>query len=362
MSEALKEIFNLARIREIALELEAVYPQARADRFVSLAADGLDGLSIMQRMRRIAETFGHVLPASYGDSLAILRELLPRLGTGFPTLIFPEYVAVHGLDHFDLSMDALRDFTASGSSEFAVRPFLRRDFPRAIAVMRTWARAESEHVRRLASEGSRPRLPWSFQLTEVIADPSLTAPILEALRADPSPYVRRSVANHWNDLAKDHPGWVVQQLEAWPQDNPATAWITKHALRTLVKKGDARALGLIGATGEPKVTVEEFSVSPERIRLGEPVRYLVRLVSTSRKEQRLVVDYAIHYVKTSGGTSRKVFKLRELRLGARERAEMTLVQMVKDFTTRKHYAGRHVVELLVNGQPMGECVFDLAME
>jgi len=357
---ALKEIFNRERLRHFARETEAVWPDFDQKRFMKLATSGLDELGIMQRMRQTAVSLHETLPEDFRRALPILGDLAPRIGHGFASITLSEFVALYGQKHFDLSLDALKFFTRFGSSEFAVRHFLVADFGRTIAVMRQWAEDENEHVRRLASEGSRPRLPWSFQLRNLIADPSPTAPILEALKADPSLYVRKSVANHLNDIGKDHPDLLVERVSGWDLSDKHTAWIVRHALRTLIKKGDARALALIGTTGKAEVRVEAFAIEPAKIRLGERITTKARLASTSTAPQRLVIDYAVHYPKKNG-ISRKVFKLKETELLAKAGCELAISQTVKDFTTRKHNAGFHRVELMVNGEVLAESGFELVV-
>jgi len=357
---ALKEIFNRERLRHFARETEAVWPDFDQKRFMKLATSGLDELGIMQRMRQTAVSLHETLPEDFRRALPILGDLAPRIGHGFASITLSEFVALYGQKHFDLSLDALKFFTRFGSSEFAVRHFLVADFGRTIAVMRQWADDENEHVRRLASEGSRPRLPWSFQLRNLIADPSPTAPILEALKADPSLYVRKSVANHLNDIGKDHPDRLLERVSGWDLSDKHTAWIARHALRTLIKKGDARALALIGTTGKAEVRVEAFAIEPAKIRLGERITTKARLASTSTAPQRLVIDYAVHYPKKNG-ISRKVFKLKETELLANAGCELAISQTVKDFTTRKHNAGFHRVELMVNGEVLAESGFELVV-
>jgi 3-methyladenine DNA glycosylase AlkC len=236
---------------------------------------------------------------------------------------------------------------------------LRDDLHRALAIMTGWSRDADDTVRRLASEGSRPRLPWSFRLREIEADPSLAAPILDNLRADPSPYVRRSVANHLNDVTKTHPAWVLERVAQWGVDDPCTRWIVRHALRTLVKQGDAKALALLGAESAPAVTVGPFSVTPEKIVLGDTITLACELDSTAKTAQHLVVDYRIAYVKQSGATTAKVFKLKTLTLEPGQRIALSRNQSIRDFTTRTHYAGRHEVELIVNGGVVARAFFDL---
>lgn len=356
---ALKEIFDRARLKHFVAETKAIWPQFDGERFLALATVGLDDLGIMQRMRQTAVSLHETLPADFGRAVAILTDLAPRIRHGFAAITLSEYVALYGLDRFDRSMAALKYFTQFGSAEFAVRHFLLRDFERTLTVMRGWAEDDNEHVRRLASEGSRPRLPWSFQLKQLVADPSPTLPILEALRSDPSLYVRKSVANHLNDYSKDHSGWLIDRISAWPLQGEHTAWIVRHALRTLIKKGDQRALALIGSTGKAEVRIETFSVAPGKIALGDRITIAARLVSTGTAPQRLVVDYAIHYVKKSGETSKKVFKLKELDLPPDGEASLSISQTVRDFTTRKHNVGFHRVELTVNGEALAESGFEL---
>ncbi|RYD74859.1 MAG: DNA alkylation repair protein, partial [Verrucomicrobiaceae bacterium] len=211
------------------------------------------------------------------------------------------------------------------------------------------------------SEGCRPRLPWSFRLDALIDDPSPVLPILENLKEDPSLYVRKSVANHLNDITKDHPTWVLDRIEGWSLEKPHTAWIAKRALRTLIKQGDRRALAVIGAGNRPEVVVHDFAVTPREVRLGDRIRLSLRLESQSAETQRLVVDYTVHYVKKSGVTSGKVFKLKELTLGPGASVDLSREQTIRDFTTRVHHEGRHEVEIMVNGEKVARDSFHLSL-
>ncbi len=356
---ALKQMFNEARYRKIARDMAAAFPKFDQKRFLALTLPGLEPLALLARLRRATEALRETLPQDYGKAVALLRAVAPRWGEGFTALVLPDFVGLYGREDFDRSLDALKFFTQFGSSEFAIREFLRRDLQRTLRVMTHWSGDENEHVRRLASEGCRPRLPWSFKLTALITDPSPAAPILENLKADPSLYVRKSVANHLNDITKDHPAWVLDRIESWGLATPHTAWIAKRALRTLIKNGDRRALGVIGAGARAEIAVDTFSVAPKRLRLGEAVTISLALRSTARAVQKLVIDYAIHYVKQSGTTSAKVFKWKEVTLAPGEKLALAKGQVIRDFTTRKHHAGRHAVDLLVNGEKLGSGGFQL---
>ncbi len=355
----LKEIFNRDRLNHFAGETAAIHPDFDGERFLQLASAGLDDLSIMQRLRQIAVSFHATLPGPYDKNIEILSTLAPRINHGFASITLPEYVALYGQDYFDLSMKALAFFTRFGSSEFAIRHFLLKDIPRTLAVMQKWSQDENEHVRRLSSEGCRPRLPWSFQLKQLIADPAPVASILDNLKSDPSLYVRKSVANHLNDITKDHPDWVLEKLSHWDQTDSRTAWIMKQALRTLIKKGDTRALHVFGAGHKAQVEVEAFAVTPSSLSLGSAVQIIAKFTSTGSAPQKLMIDYAVHYVKKTGGTSKKVFKWKELTLAPHAGATLTITRPIRNFTTRIHYPGQHVVEFIVNGEVLGETVFEL---
>ncbi|WP_244114377.1 DNA alkylation repair protein [Burkholderia gladioli] len=359
----LKDSMGERQFRSLLSTLKLIERSFDTRRFLAVALDGLDELSLMARVRRASlaiEAGAQALPGGYDTVLTLLAEAAPHLGGGFLAMVAPDYVGQFGRHDFDRSMAALAFFTRFGSSEFAVREFLRDDSRRALATLRDWSRHEDQAVRRLASEGSRPRLPWSFRLREIEADPALAAPILDNLRADPSDYVRRSVANHLNDITKLHPDWVLERAAAWGGADAGTRWIVRHALRTLVKRGDARALALLGASGAARIEAVPFAVTPARIELGETVTLAAELVSTAQDVQRLVVDYRIGYVKKNGSTAHKVFKLRELTLAPGQRIDIVRSQRIRDFTTRTHYAGRHGVELIVNGAVVAQAHFDLA--
>ncbi|XOK13637.1 DNA alkylation repair protein [Agrobacterium tumefaciens] len=356
---SLKEIFNREKLRHIADQTRAVHPQFDISAFMALATENLEALGIMQRMRQVATSLHATLPGDYARNIEILTAAAPGIGNGFASISLPEYVALYGLDDFDLSMEALHYFTRFGSSEFAIRHFLQRDMARTLAVMETWSRHENEHVRRLASEGCRPRLPWSFQLKPLIDDPSPVTGILEAMKADEALYVRKSVANHLNDITKDNPAFVLALIDAWPKENPHTRWITRQALRTLIKKGDAAALAHLGAHEEAEIALAAFQVTPDKVALGNPVRISASFTSTAKRPQKLVIDYAVHYVKKSGDASAKVFKWKEIELQPGETCALSITRAIRDFTTRKHYPGLHRVDLMINGKLVAESAFEL---
>ena len=355
----LKDILGPQALETIGDAGSAASPCFDRTAFLLAASEGLDALSIMERVRHIADALRAALPGEYAAAIVVVRAMAPRLTRGFQAMAVTEYVARYGLDDFDLSMEALADLTRFGSAEFAIRPFLAADTPRALAIMMRWTGSDDDHVRRLASEGARPRLPWAARVPALKADPTLAAPILEVLKADPSLYVRKSVANHLNDIAKDRPDWLLGRLADWSQDDARTVWIIRHALRTLIKKGDPAALALIGVGHGAAVSVRDFTITPAAVRLGDRIAITANLVSDSSDEQRLVVDYRVHYARAGGKSAAKVFKLKTFELAARKTASLAISQTIRDFSTRRHHPGRHEVELIVNGQTMATGAFDI---
>lgn len=355
----LKGWFNRDRYRSLADELSAIAPAFNAKRFVELTSNGLEERSLMQRLRQTTLAIEGSLAGSFQSKVDVLRELAPRIEHSFVAVFLSDFVAQYGLDDPKFSLGALRDFTRFGSAEFAVRPFLVRDQKATLAVMGKWTQDRDEHVRRLASEGSRPRLPWGLRLQSLIRDPSPLAPILEALNCDDALYVRKSVANSLNDITKDHPEWVLSRLKSWDLESAHTAWIAKRACRTLIKRGDPKTLKLFGFHGTAAVKAQ-FKVAPRRLTLGDTLTLEASVTSASSKPQRLAIDYVIHYVKANGNALAKVFKWSELELAPGESVCLRKRQTVRNFTTRTHFAGRHLVELQINGARSAQASFDLS--
>lgn len=355
----MKDILGPAALRVIADAGMAASPRFDRTVFLDTATQGLEALSVMARVRHIADALHGALPGDYPHALAVLRAMGPRLTHAFQGFALAEYVARYGLHDVDASMEALADLTRHGSAEFAIRPFLAHDPTRVLAQMLAWAEHPNEHVRRLASEGARPRLPWGTRVLALKDDPTLAAPILERLKADPSLYVRKSVANHLNDIGKDRADWLVERMAGWSRDDPRTAWIIRHALRSRIKQGDPAALALVGARADVAVTVTDFAISPASIRLGETIAITAALTSDAKSEQRLVVDYRVHYARANGRTAAKVFKWKSFDLAAGACVSLATRQVIRDFSTRRHHPGRHEIELLVNGRVMAAAGFDL---
>lgn len=359
MADALKEMFNENFYHSFAKELALIDKNFHPTDFIKEATRNLASRSLNERLRHTSIVLHKHISNDFEKAIEHLLALATKLKPGYTSLVLPDFVSLYGHQHFEVSMNALKYFTQFGSSEFAIRAFLKSDFKKTIKVMEHWATDNNYHVRRLASEGSRPRLPWSFKLDEVLKNPSSTKNILETLKADDELYVRKSVANHLNDLSKEHSEYMLDILSTWDNTNPHTAWIIKHASRTLIKKGNVRALMLFDFEKNIKVEIQNFNLHKQQIKLGEQIAFSFDIISAKNKTQKLVVDYAIVYPKKSGSSSRKVFKLKELYLAPNDKITVSKKQLIKDFTTRKHHSGVHHIELLINGNGIATTHFKL---
>ncbi len=361
MADALKEMFNTKFYELLAIEFNKADKNFHPGNFFKEVTKDIAELSLNQRMRNTSIVLKKHLPADYKKSVSILTKTISNLKPNYTSLVFPDFVGLYGYDNFELSMEALKYFTQFGSSEFAVREFLKRDFNKTIKVMNKWAEDKNYHIRRLASEGSRPRLPWSFKLDEVIKNPRFTQSILEKLKTDSELYVKKSVANHLNDISKDNTEWMLQLLNSWDKSNVDTQWVIKHASRTLIKKGNVQTLSLFDFEKNVKVRIDNFKLNKSKLKLGETLQFEFDIISEKSKPQKLVIDFAVHYFKKSGELCPKVFKLKELELKPYETVRVIKKHRFQNFTTRKHYSGKHIIEVLVNGKAIQNLQFGLTV-
>jgi 3-methyladenine DNA glycosylase AlkC len=270
-----------------------------------------------------------------------------------------DFVARYGLDDFDISMRALYEMTKRFTAEGAIRAFIQKYPDQTLRVLRQWAQDPNCHVRRLVSEGTRPRLPLAPRLRDFIRDPRPVLALLEQLKADPELMVRRSVANNLNDIAKDHPDLVVETLARWKQAAaPGTPWIIGHAARTLLKQGHAGALALLGYAAT-SISVASFQLKQAKVNLGEDLVFAIDIQSTADEPQSLMIDYVVHHLKANGKLAPKVFKLAKKRLHPHETLSLSKRHAFRPLSTRVYYPGRHALELQINGQRWGWQEFEL---
>ncbi|SMD02621.1 DNA alkylation repair protein [Sporomusa malonica] len=367
MAEALKAVYSEEFLRRFSEKVHAAYGAFDSNGFISAVMDDTWGeLALKARMRRISKTLGQYLPSRYEDALDTLFTIDDEC-VGFPYLFFPDFVAVYGQaeEHWDLSMRALERFTVKSSAEFAVRTFLLRQPERMMDQMEAWAKHPNEHVRRLASEGCRPRLPWGEALSLFKRDPTPVLRVLELLKADLSPYVRKSVANNLNDIAKDHPAVVIETTCRWKGKDSHTDWIVRHGCRTLIRKADPAVMELFGYAESAGVgglvTLASLAVEPPVLTIGESCELRYELFIQEGEPVRIRIEYGIDFVKAKGRTSRKLFLLSDKTVPGGARLAGTRTHSWADLTTRRHYPGEHRITLLVNGREVAYTVLQLAV-
>lgn len=349
MPEKLKDMFFTDEsIQQLGDGMQQAYAEFDRHRFLAQVYDDTwDGLELKAKMHHVTLALHETLPQEFPRALEMLRKVAPSI-RGFDSLIFPDYVATYGLDHWELSMPALAFFTTLCSSEYAVRPFIAQDPQRAMAYLYQWADHENEHVRRLASEGCRPKLPWGMVLKAFRQDPSLILPLLEKLKDDESEYVRRSVANNLNDVSKDHPDRVLDICERWYGHNEGRDRLVKHACRGLLKVGNRRAMLLFGFGDPTHIDVQKLRLDREALAIGEELRYSFELVVKTETPAKVRLELGVDYVRARGKRSRKIFQIREATFAPGTHVISRKLSFV-DQSTRKHYPGQHHIAIIVNG-------------
>lgn len=365
MAEPLKAIYNEDFLQQFSEKVHAVYKAFDRSGFIGTVMDSTwDELALKARMHRIAESLGNYIPARYEDALAILFAIDEDC-FGFPYLFFPEFVAVYGQaeEHWALSMNALERFTMKSSAEFAIRVFLLRDPERVMDQMEVWAQHPNEHVRRLVSEGCRPRLPWGQGLPMFKRDPAPVLRVLELLKADPSLYVRKSVANNLNDIAKDHPAAVIATVRRWQGVALSTDWILRHGCRTLIRKAHPEVMALFGYAetigAVPLTTYASLSVEPSVLSIGGSCELTYELCIQDGEPLHLRIEYGIDFVKSKGHTTRKIFLLSDKIVPGGAHLAAIRIHRWLNLTTRRHYPGEHGIFLLVNGREVAKTVLKL---
>ncbi|MDH4274106.1 MAG: DNA alkylation repair protein [Gammaproteobacteria bacterium] len=359
MGGPLKDIYTLQLLRNVGEALRRQKNEVDVDVFVkTVVSDPWELLEIKERMKKIAVTLRAHLPDGFQQAIEILIPVSQQF-SGFEYMFFPYYVELFGEHEWDAAISALERFTSGSSSEFAIRPFIIRDQKSAMAQMKKWSKSDDFHVRRLSSEGCRPRLPWAQTLPSLIENPDPIFPILDELISDEEEYVRRSVANNMNDISKDHPGLIVNYAESWYGRNKEIDWVVKHGCRTLLKSGNAKILGLFGFDTNPKVTLEKLELNEKVIRKGGVLKFSFDISADKGFLGKLRIEYVIGFQKKNGGISDKVFKLVEGNYKSVRRS-FSKEHSFHEITTRVYHLGRHLVKIVVNGEVLASEEFELA--
>lgn len=371
MAEPLKNHFDRAVVELLAERFAQVHSGFDRVGFTDDVLDGLASLELKGRINLLADRLRAALPDDYPRALAMVVDVAETDGVeGFTAWPLCSFVERHGRVDPAASLAAMERLTRRFSCEFAVRPFLEHHLDLTVRSLHEWTGSEHEEVRRLPSEGTRPHLPWGPKVQALLDDPSVGVGLITELRHDPSTTVRRSVANHLNDIARSDPALVVDLATAWSGEATDPAML-RHGLRSLVKKGHPGALAVLGFTTDPHVRVEHFAVAPDTIHLGDSIELSATITSTAVSSntgsgrdlgppaQRLVVDFVVHHLGARGTTKPKVFKWTTIELAPGATATVVKRRRIATASTRRYHAGLHRVELQVGGTIVASSSFDL---
>jgi len=365
------DFFNAKTVNKIACEIETVYDNFEREAFEKEIVSKFPELELKERIFHIRDMFKKYLPDDYVVAINILLDALPKeldplkKDDDFGDFIYSpysEYIAEFGCtkEHLDFSLLALREMTKRFSVEFSIRDFIN-NFPKeTLKMLHECSLSDNYHQRRVASEGLRIKLPWAKKIEIDYCD---NFPILENLYFDNTRYVTRSVANHLNDISKIDALLVLETLKRWKaskkQDKKEMEFIINHSLRTLVKDGDKDALLFLGFCANPKIEVKNFNLKKSEVIVGEAVEFDFEIVG--KKDERLIVDYILHFQTKSGKLNPKVHKIKKLSIKSKESIKIVKKHPFKaNMTTRKLYTGMHKIELQINGKSYGSLEFHLS--
>ena len=365
---AMDELINPAVVDRLRSSLHTAAPTLELPSLIEARA-ALDDMRLRGRVDLVRDALLNDLPTGFAASEHIMHDLL-SIPDFAGWMIWPatEFVTARALADgsnvaFDAAMRLLARLTVGLSSEFAVRDMLIAQPERALGTIRTWAANEHEHVRRLASEGTRAYLPWAKRVPWLIENPGATRPILDALYRDESEYVRRSVANHLNDLSRVDPGTVTGIARRWVDGADAhTPWVVRHGLRTLIKVADPEALALVGYSGD-RLRVDRPRVANTTVRVDEDaLAFTARITNEADADAVVAIDYSIGFLRANGTISAKTFKLTSRALAPGESVAVAKTHSFRRITTRTYYAGPHYLTVQANGQRSPKAEFEVVVD
>lgn len=364
-------LFNEKKVKQLASEIKAVYPEFTANVFVRSVLKDFPEQELMERLRGIRDNLREFLPKNYNQALAIILEALPeeldetKSDNDFGDFIYapyPYFVATYGCTktHINISLSALRELTKRFSAEGALRDFLNAFPKETLIAVEKWSKDKNYHVRRLASEGTRPNLPWAKKIK---TDPAQMESILTTLHQDKTRYVVRSVANHVNDLTKVNPKLALKLLKQWKRDKKQTPkeldYLIRHSLRSLIKTGNSEALALLGFDTK-SIKITQFKLKSKEVKVGGNLDFSFVIHSTDTSPQNILLDYVIYFLKANGKLAPKTFKLGKVVLQPKSKLVIKKSHPIRKMSTRTLYSGVHELRLQINGQSLGKKKFHLS--
>jgi 3-methyladenine DNA glycosylase AlkC len=366
MAELLKNIYNDSFFTRLCDALQQIIKDFDKKAFLKeIKNKHWENLELKQRMRHIAEVVYLHLKGDFKNKASQCVQLVECLQIknkkeqSLEFMFIPQILELYGIEQADIVLNTFEKITEFCSCEFAVRPFYQKYPDKVLKKMFAFSKHKHEHVRRFASEGIRPRLPWGIALQQLKKDPSPILPILENLKNDNSLYVRKSVANCINDIAKDNPKIALALAKKWYGKQENTNWIVRHGLRGLLKKGDKEALELFGIKSTSKIKIEKTLLHQEKLRIGEHLEFSFCIAHNEKQNILLRLEYAIYYLKANGKHNKKVFKISESNYIPNTTHTISRKQSFKNMTTRKHYKGPHFIAIIINGEEKIKRSFEL---
>lgn len=360
MAEKLKYMYNEEFINKLSNKIILHYQKFNQKKFKSeVFVNNWENLELKERMYQIAIAMNKCLTNNYKKDIEILINVSSEFEPAFEPIVFAAFVELFGMEDYDTSIIAMEEFTKSSSSEFVIRHFIQK-YPSTMNKMLEWSYSDNYHVRRLASEGCRPRLPWAIGLPKFKKDPALIIPILENLKLDSEMYVRKSVANNINDISKDNPEIALSLCKKWKNkypENKEIFWIIKHGLRTLLKSGNKEALKIFGYGSYDNYLITEMNID-DIVSFNSNFNFSFNVESKEGNLGKTRVEYALYFLRKNGRHNKKVFKISEGDLNVNKK-KINKNYSFKEITTRKYYEGKHFISIIINGKEFEKYEFIL---
>ncbi|MBL4734720.1 MAG: DNA alkylation repair protein [Flavobacteriales bacterium] len=366
MAEPFKNIYNQKFFEKFTKALLVVIPDFDKASFLNHIYDNeWENRELKQRMRHVAETLKRHLSDDYSDNVNTVIRIIEHLQKNgireevIEYMFFPDFIELYGLDHYKISVNAIEKITQFTSCEFGVRPFIIKHPKKMMEQMLRWSTHEHPMVRRLSSEGCRPRLPWAMAIPHLKESPLSIIPILENLKNDESESVRKSVANNLNDVSKDNPDTVIAITRSWKGKTKETDWLIKHGCRTLLKQGNSEVMELFGFGSIQNIKIDNFQIQTPKVKLGEALSFTFQLKNTGDSTSKIRLEYGLYYQKANGSLSKKVFKISERNYPENSTTTINRKQPFREITTRKFHPGKHELSLIINGNEFEKIAFEL---
>ncbi|MDG1393889.1 MAG: DNA alkylation repair protein [Flavobacteriaceae bacterium] len=366
MAELFKNIYNQKFFDSFIDIVQQIKPDFDKKAFLNCINDNeWENRELKQRMRHISIVLKNHLSENFSKNVDIILMLISQLEKNgiredsIEFMFLPDFIELYGLENYDTSIKAFERITQFTSCEFAVRPFIIKYEAEMVKQINIWSKHKHPMVRRLATEGARPRLPWAMAIPSLKNNPTPIISILERLKNDKSESVRRSVANNLNDISKDNPNTVIKLVKSWQGKTTETDWLIKHACRTLLKQGNLEVLKLFGFGAIDKIKIDKFKILTPKVKIGSFLEFAFELKNTNNLASKIRLEYGLYYQKANGTLSKKVFKISEKQYSENSTTRINRKQSFKIITTRKFHIGQHQLSIITNGKEFDKIDFEL---